>query len=79
MRSPCAGAALDPPSWILPNKAFSLSLTLSPRLSNLCSVLDQGKPPNALFQDILNARYNFPEDYWGGVAREAQDLGQLVG
>jgi serine/threonine protein kinase len=39
-----------------------------------CPPFDQGKPPNALFQDILNARYNFPEDYWGGVAREAQDL-----
>jgi hypothetical protein len=31
MRSPCAGAALDPPLWIVPNKA--LSQTLSLRLS----------------------------------------------
>jgi hypothetical protein len=29
MRSPCAGAALDPPLWIIPNKALSLSLSLS--------------------------------------------------
>jgi hypothetical protein len=38
MRSPCAGAALDPPLWIVPNKAlsgpgslslYSLSLSLS--------------------------------------------------
>jgi hypothetical protein len=28
MRSPCAGAALDPPLWIIPNKALSLSLSL---------------------------------------------------
>jgi hypothetical protein len=26
MRSPCAGAALDPQLWIVPNKALSLSL-----------------------------------------------------
>jgi hypothetical protein len=25
MRSPCAGAALDPPLWIVPNQALSLS------------------------------------------------------
>jgi hypothetical protein len=25
MRSPCAGAALDPPLWIVPNKSLSLS------------------------------------------------------
>ena len=32
MRSPCAGAALDPPLWtIVPNKALSLSLSLSLR------------------------------------------------
>ena len=29
MRSPCAGATLDPPLWIIPNKALSLSLSLS--------------------------------------------------
>ena len=30
MRSPCAGAALDPPLWtVVPNKALSLSLSLS--------------------------------------------------
>jgi hypothetical protein len=29
MRSPCAGAALDPPLWIVPNKALSLSLSLA--------------------------------------------------
>jgi hypothetical protein len=30
IRSPCAGAALDPPSWtIVPNKYLSLSLSLS--------------------------------------------------
>jgi hypothetical protein len=29
-RSPCAGAALDPPLWIVPNKALSLSLSLPP-------------------------------------------------
>jgi len=28
MRSPCAGAALDPPLWTIPNKALSLSLSL---------------------------------------------------
>jgi hypothetical protein len=28
-RSPCAGAALEPPLWIIPNKALSLSLSLS--------------------------------------------------
>jgi hypothetical protein len=28
MRSPCAGAVLDPPLWIVPNK-LSLSLSLS--------------------------------------------------
>ena len=29
MRSPCAGAALDPPIWIVPNnKALALSLRL---------------------------------------------------
>ena len=33
MRSPCAGTALDPPLWIVPNKALSLSLSLS-----LCTV-----------------------------------------
>jgi hypothetical protein len=26
MRSQCAGAALDPPFWIVPNKTLSLSL-----------------------------------------------------
>jgi hypothetical protein len=29
MRSLYAGDALDPPLWIVPNKAFSLSLSLS--------------------------------------------------
>ena len=29
MRSPCAGDALDPPLWKIPNKALSLSLSLS--------------------------------------------------
>jgi hypothetical protein len=29
MRSQCAGAALDPPVWIVPNKDLSLSLSLS--------------------------------------------------
>jgi len=29
MRSPCAGAALDPPLWIIvPNKALSFSISL---------------------------------------------------
>jgi hypothetical protein len=30
MRCPCAGAALAPPLWIVPNKAFSEALSLSP-------------------------------------------------
>jgi hypothetical protein len=38
MRSPCAGAALDPPLWIVPNyKALSLSLSLS--LSRVYTIL----------------------------------------
>jgi hypothetical protein len=32
-RSPCAGAALDPPLWIVPNKALSLSLSLAKLLN----------------------------------------------
>ena len=36
MRSPCAGAALDPPLWtVVPNKALSLSLSLAPILQGL--------------------------------------------
>jgi hypothetical protein len=29
MRSPCAGDALDPPLWRIPNTELSLSLSLS--------------------------------------------------
>jgi hypothetical protein len=29
MRSPCAGVALDPPLWIVPNKALSHTYSLS--------------------------------------------------
>ena len=38
MRSPCTGAALDPPLWIVPNKALSLSLSLSLSLALARSV-----------------------------------------
>jgi hypothetical protein len=30
MWSPCAGSALDPPLWIVPDKTLSFSLSLSP-------------------------------------------------
>jgi hypothetical protein len=33
MRSPCAGAAVDPPLWIVPNQALSLSVSLRVSLS----------------------------------------------
>ena len=40
MRSPCADAALDPPLWIVPNKALSLSLSEPPCA---CEGLQQGQ------------------------------------
>ena len=40
MRSPCAGATLEPPLWIVPHKALSLSLSLS---VSLCLSLSQAK------------------------------------
>jgi len=39
-----------------------------------CPPFDQGKAPRLLFQDIMNANYSFPPDYWKLVSQEAQDL-----
>jgi hypothetical protein len=44
MRGPCAGDALDPPLWKIPNKALrvSISLSLSLYLSLLEAAAEQG-------------------------------------
>ena len=48
MRSPCAGDALDPPLWKVPNKALSFSLgwqvTCVPPAPYATSLSLQGEP-----------------------------------
>jgi hypothetical protein len=50
MPSPCAGDALDPPLWKVPNKALSLPLSLS--LSQRVSLsLSRPERPEAVLRD----------------------------
>jgi len=66
MQSPCAGAALDPPLWtVVPNKALSLSLSLSlgPGLtSKVCALLFNTVVPNSKLCDtVASLAPGFPQ------------------
>ena len=71
MRSPCAGAALDPPLWtIVPNKALSLSLSLSMYYNNelLFVLFFSHKGTVAVYVTRVNA-------FSGGTLARAQSEG----
>ena len=44
MRSPCAGAALDPPLWIVPNKALSLAPSFTAAMNEADAGRDRATP-----------------------------------
>ena len=63
MRSPCAGAALDPAFLIVPNKALSLTHSLSLSLSlSLCLSLYLSLPPSLSLSASSREREREEED-----------------
>jgi hypothetical protein len=63
MRSPCAGAALDPPLWIVPNKALSLSLS---QALSLAQALSGSLSPAKQHQVMLYLSCDSP---WAGISK----------
>jgi calcium/calmodulin-dependent protein kinase I len=64
---------------ILRNQSYSLAVDMW-SIGVITYILLGGYPPfqesntNRLFKKIVNGRYEFPEQYWGGVSDSAKDL-----